>query len=194
MNRFLLQMIVTACFATPAITQQAPATQPITIAELNQRQVIGALGVPLGTVVEVRATVVSGEELGGKGNDTSYLLKVTHVNGKELENAPLMEFSVFPTVRAELANNPFDLYEKKRGQKAQGLSSEQIAELEKGYVGKTVNLAVYEVGRFSGIPRNMPSGSHIWLGRAFQFSTDLNVLVDRGVEARRKQQNFSKGE
>lgn len=187
MTRPLFYYLVAALvFSVQAVAQQPPAEKPITIAELNRRQVVGDLGVPLGSAVEIRATVFAGSELNRKGYDSMYLLRVTHVDGKELEQPQLMEFSVPGFVRTDVVNDPFDLYKMKMGQKASSLSSEQIAELEKGYVGKTVNLSVYEVGYFSGLPRNMPRGARVWQDRAFHFSTSLTVLVDRAVEARRK--------
>lgn len=187
MSRLLVSLVWMFLAATPAIAQQAPAEKPISLDEISRRQVVGDLGVPLGTVVEIRATVFAGSELNSKGYDSIYLLKVTHVDGRELERPQLMEFSVPGFVRAEVVNDSFDLYEMKMGQKARGLSSEQIAELEKGYVGKSVNLTVYEVGRFTGLPHKMPRGAPVWQDRAFHFATSLTVLVDRGVEAERKQ-------
>src|SRR5947207_15291441 len=51
------------------------AQQPATTAPWDQPPV-GALGLPLGTVAEVRATVVAGRDLGDKGHSAQYLLRV----------------------------------------------------------------------------------------------------------------------
>ncbi|WP_425396170.1 hypothetical protein [Aeoliella sp.] len=178
----LIHLVMVAVFCAPAIAQQEPAEKPITIDELKRRQVVGELGVPLGTAVEARAIVISGRELGGKGDDSIYLLKVTHVDGKELEQPRLMEFSVPGFVNAEVANDWTALYEMRTGKKPRSVSSEQMAELEKGYVGKIVNLAVYEVGYYSGMPWELPRGAPIVQSRGFHFATYLRVLVDRAVE------------
>jgi hypothetical protein len=141
--------------------------------------VVGKLGLPLGTAVEIEAEVVSGQSLRIKGYDSLYLLKVTHVDGKELSKPPLLRFSAPGFASAKLANHTFALYEMKHGTKAKSLDSSQVAELEKGYVGKTVRLVVYETGSFSGAPSKLPKDVPVWADFAFHFSTSLTVLNER---------------
>jgi hypothetical protein len=50
------------------------------------------------------------------------------------------------------------------------------AELEKGYVGKTVTVIAYETGSFVGIPRNMPKGVRPWADVGFSFRKRLVVM------------------
>jgi hypothetical protein len=153
--------------------------------ELNRRNVVGNLGLPLGTTVEIEADVVSGSSLRSKAFDSLYLLKVTHVDGKALNNPPLMRFSTPGFASVKLANHTFALYEMKHGEKATRLDSSQIAELEKGYVGKKVRLVVYEVGSFHGIPNQLPKVVPVWADVGFHFSTSLTVLNEHDAAAKR---------
>ena len=114
-----------------------------------------------------------------KQYQSSYLLRVTQVNGHSLARPPVMEFSVPGFVSVKLANDDFDLYELKTGTKTGRLDSAQIADLQKGYVGKQVRLAMYETGEYSGIPHNLPEDVPVWPDRAFGFSTSLVVLAER---------------
>lgn len=176
-------LVFIALFGISSIapSRTAGPRERISVAELRTLSVIGELGVPLGTVVEIRAKVVSGSEYlpRVKGYDGLYLLKVTHVDGKELEDPVVLEFSMFPFIRVGLASNHFDLYALKTGRKAGELDSAEIRKLEKGYVGKTVHLIAYEAGRFSGIPGNLPKDVPVWAGRAFELSTSLEILAER---------------
>lgn len=173
-----LTAVVMLAFSSVAFSQEAP-TRPIKIGELNRRPVVGKLGLPLGTATEIEAQIISGRELRRKAYRSSYLLKVTHVGGKELDNRPLLTFSVPAFVSVRLANHTFGLHELKTGKKAGTLNSTQIEKLEKGYVGKTVRLLVYEVGRFHGIPSNLPNDFPVWQDSGFHFSTSLTVLAER---------------
>jgi hypothetical protein len=87
----------------PATT--APAAEPP----------VGALGLPLGTVARIRAGVVSGRDLHDKGHSGQYLLRVTHVDGRELDAKPLCEFGVPAYLRKNLARTDFELYDLKHG-------------------------------------------------------------------------------
>lgn len=140
---------------------------------------VGKLGVPLGTVVEILAVIVAGRETRLKQYQGDYLLRVSDVDGQPLPQFQLMEFSVPGFVSVKLANDDFDLYELKTGTKASKLNSAQIEELQKGYVGKQVRLAVYETGGYSGMPENLPSDVPTWQDHGFGFSTSLVVLAER---------------
>lgn len=174
---------VALVFASISSGQEKPAETPITLEELNRRNVVGNLGLPLGTAVEIEAEVVSGRGL-GKEYDSLYLLKVTHVDGKELTTPPLIQFSAPGFARVKLANHTFALYELKHGTKTGSLDSAQIEELEKGYVGKKVRLVVYEVGRFDGIPDQLPKDMLVWADVGFHFSTSLIVLKELDAETK----------
>jgi hypothetical protein len=144
---------------------------------LTENPVVGALGLPLGTVVEIRGNVISGDELRLKAYAGTYLLRVKEVGGRARVPPAVMEFSA-PFV-ASLPSDPFELYESKTGSKPDGLDSAQIKQLEKGYVGKQVRLVVYETGGYSGIPRKLPADAPTWQDRDFGFRTSLVVLAER---------------
>ena len=153
--------------APPATT--APSAQPP----------VGALGLPLGTVADLRATVVAGSSLRDKRHSYQYLLRVTHVNGRDLPDPPLIEFGVPAHLRKGLARTPFELYEMKHARPARELDDKQIARLEQGYVGKEFHLTAYETGGYSGIPHNMPDDVPLWQDHGFHFSTSLIVVAER---------------
>jgi hypothetical protein len=159
--------VAVARVAPPATT--APAAQPP----------VGALGLPMGTVARVRALVVSGRDLRDKGHQGEFLLRVTHVNRRELDDKPLCEFGVPAFLRKNLAQTYFELYELKRGKQARELTDRQEDALERGYVGKEFILDAYETGGFSGIPRNMPDDVPLWQDRGFGFRTSLVVVAER---------------
>ncbi len=174
----ILFVLVVAAGCTTAHHLAEPTTQQSSLAE-SGRAAIGKLGVPFGDAVEIRATIVAGSETRRKQYQSSYLLRVSEVDGRPLSQPQLMEFCVPGFVSAKLANDDFDLYTLKTGKKTGSLDSAQIEELQKGYVGKTVRLAVYETGGYSGIPANLPSDVPVWQDHGFGFSSSLIVLAER---------------
>ena len=177
MHKACLLNVLFIAFGSVAVAQEA-AKLPITLDELNTRQVVGALGKPLGTAVEIEAKVIAGSELRLKQYASAYLLKVSHVDRKRLERPVMLRFSTgFSDV--ELANDHFSLYELKNHKKTGSLNSSQINELEKGYVGKSVRLAVYEVGYFRGRPTKLPDDAPLWADVGFHFDTSLEILANR---------------
>ena len=171
----LFPLLLSALSAAPQ-SQSQPA--PITLDDLRTRPVIGNLGVPLGTAVELEATIIAGRDLHMKAYDGEYLLRVIKVNGKPLPNPPVMQFHAPTYTGVPLPQNEFDLYEYKKGKKTGTLTSDQISALEKGYVASTVRLLAYESGEFSGIP-HLPPGSPNWQDHAFTFTTHLLIMAKR---------------
>ena len=160
-------------------TEDRTDAEPLTIADLNERQVIGQLGVPLGTVVEIKATVVAGDDLRKKLYQGAYLLRVTEVDGRGLESLPVMTFFVPGFSSVKLARNDFELHKMKTGKKVSSLNQEQIETLQQGYVGQQMRLVVYEIGRFAGIPKQLPNDVMSWADVGYGFSTSLYVLAER---------------
>jgi hypothetical protein len=138
--------------------------------------IIGQLGVPLGTIVQIDATVVAGRSLGWKDLASEYLLKVSRVGSGSISNLPTCEFRTHSWGGVKLAPEVFSLYELKKGEKTGSLSDSQITDLERGYVGQAYRLLVYEEGVYSGIPAGLPKDYPIWQDRAFGFRTHLIVL------------------
>ena len=153
---------------------QTPKSIPVE--SLDTIPVIGMIGVPLGKVVAVRATVVDGESLRMKATQGAYLMKITEVDGKKLNSEPIIRFSLAPGSKVQLANNDFELYKLKTGKKAESLTDEQMETFKKDYVGRSFLLQVYELGEFSGIPKNMPKEVLKWQDHGFGFRTNLIVL------------------
>lgn len=173
--RCYLSVTVVAVVATTIFAQDAvQRLDPISAASLNRRDVIGSLGLPLGQVTEISATVVSGDSTRRKADSGTYLLRVLTVNGKKLQEPPLIRFNVDPRSHAQLANDRISLYElKKKGKKTDRLDSALIKDLEVGYVDSKVKLSVYETGGYAGIAGTNKFGD---AGTAFSFRTSLEIL------------------
>jgi hypothetical protein len=151
----------------PATT--APAAEPP----------VGSLGLPLGTVARIRGAIVLGQDVNYKLYSHGFLLRVTHVNGRERAEKPVMEFHVPAFIAKELADSARELYEMKHGETEQPLTAQQLDALERGYAGKTFVLDVYEEGKFAGIPDDLPGDVPPWQGQGFGFRTWLMVVAER---------------
>lgn len=162
-----------------ASPSSAPATQP-TLKSLSEHPVVGLLGLPLGTVTNIQATIIAGSELGQKYYDGIYLLRVTQVAERSMEKPIIIEFNAPSYMNVKLARDLAELYEMKTGKKIGQLDSKTAAALEKDYVGTSRRLLVYETGGYSGIPQNLPRDIFPWQDRGFVFSTSLIVLAERG--------------
>jgi len=84
---------------------------PVKPEELHRRSVVGRVGLPLGTAVEVEAEIISGTSLRRKESDSHDLLKVTHIDGRKVETPPVMRFSVPGFVSVQPANHVFAILE-----------------------------------------------------------------------------------
>lgn len=151
-----------------------PPKKTITYSELQQADVIGRLGVKLGTCVSIRAEVVSGDSLRTKADSGRYLLRVLEVDAHALEKPEFFSYSRAPGY-PKLPTDHFEHYRLVHGKPADSLSSEDVASMEKDFVGTERRLVVYEVGEFSGIP-DLPANVLAWQDREFGFHTRL-VLV-----------------
>src|SRR5579862_4265388 len=174
-----MTLFVGGCCSPP---QQGSASTPraITINEMREQSIIGELGLPLGTVVDIEATVIAGRELREKAEMSNYLLRVTKVDGHLLPEAVLMEFEPPTSPYVHVARDVFQLHEMKTGVKGGSLSAEAIRADEAGYVNQIVQLAIYETGGYSGNPVKSFSKMDVsggGQGRAFGFSTWLVLLA-----------------
>lgn len=147
-------------------------------------EIIGDLGLPLGTAAELTAWIVSAKQPGSVGKDDGegrYLLMVTHVNGRPLPTPIKLEFRAHHIRKPALANNSFDLFELKKGRKAGSLGDADRQEIEQGYLNRTVTVTAYETGSFSGTPSNLPGP--LWQDRSYHFENYLIVtaLHDRAA-------------
>jgi hypothetical protein len=159
-----------------AAEPSAPST--ISVEDLASRKVtvIGHLGVPLGTLVEVEATIVGRGE--SKMSANSYRLRVESVNRGVLPNPPEMRFGTRGVAsRATLPATTSELAEQQTGKPSQW-TDEDLEKWERDFVGSRHTLLAYEEAFFAGIPRN-PDGfpTISYAGYGFHFST-LLVVVD----------------
>lgn len=159
--------------ATVAAEDAAPK---ISVNDLNPSLVIGQIGVPLGQVTPIEAVVVSGDALGDKASAGSYFLSVRAVGGVALKKEVLMPFYEQTFGKYELPNDHFELHKFKTGRDAKSLSSDQVRELEKGFVGARLNLLAYETGGFTGIPRGLPRDFPVWQDTLFHFRSSLVIV------------------
>ena len=172
-HRCLLVAAMAVVASTLSAQDALPRLDSITADSLNRRDVVGVLGLPLGQVTEISATVVSGNSTRRKADSGTYLLDVLTVNGKKLPNSRLIHFNVAPGSHAQLAHDTFALFELKTGKKPGRIGSTEVKEIELGYVDTTVRLSVYETGGYAGIPANSKLGT---AGTAFSFRTHLEIL------------------
>lgn len=150
------------------------ARPKLTLNQIKTHDLIGEMGIPLGQCVRVRATIVKGSRT--KSDTGRYFLDVTHVESIPLEKPVQMTFRVhqFAEERVQVANDGFSLVELRTGEKPSRVSSDKIEEYEVGYVGKKVELLVYETGMFDGFPRGLKDSS--WQGGGYQFFNWLMVM------------------
>lgn len=185
--------------AVTAPAQSADGPPVIDASRLRPELVLGRLGQPLGAPTRVVATVEK-PQVGVKRVGGDYLLRVRRVDGKPLAKPVDFDFEVdhgygFGGKPIMLANSVFALHKLRNGENAGALTGPQIVHLERGYVGKTVELAVYEHGVFSGVsfpslsrvpqskvakqPRVFPEGfvRQPRAGTTYRFHTVLVVLA-----------------
>ena len=159
-------------FLIPALIGNllADESKTISLKDLQTKQVIGDLGLPLGTATRVNATIVDGSTLGLKRLQSTYLLKISKIGDKPLASPVLMEF------RSHRSSEPLpgNFLELKKSKISQRKGSSK--NLEKGYIGKEVHLLVYETGSYSGIPNELPDNFELWQDTGFEFRTSLSIL------------------
>jgi len=104
-------------------------------------QIIGKLGVPPGQAVEIEATIVAGRTVapstGGLALVGAFLLKVTKVSGNALSLPGFTFFEPFGS-EVELPHHFTALCAQKKIQHGSSWTNEEIATVEKGYVGTHV--------------------------------------------------------
>ena len=172
-----LAVLVMALFQDAGQKDPKP---PITLSEISERGVVGKLGVPLGTSVAIQAEIVDGGALRRKSTVSSYLLHVTHVDGKKLERPLNMNFYVFPLTfdfrKLPLASSHSRFDKVLDDVNERALTREERMAKKRDYIGSVVNLAAYETGGYTGIPLTLPEGVIAWPDTGFHFAPQLIVL------------------
>ena len=153
-------------------------TLPVSVADLRQRAVTGELGVPLGTVVPIRAEVVAGRHLRMKLYASSYLLRVTHVDGKLLPAAPILPFRVDGSAPVAADWEGLNVLMTQQsggiGKRSTGFNVNH----EKDYVGASFGLRAYELGSFDGLPETWPDDRFVPASTGFGFVNSLVIVGD----------------
>lgn len=156
--------------------------------------VVGRLGVPLGTVVEVAATVgeVSG---GGSVRPFSYELIVAKVGDARLAVPERFRFEVAAANFARLVASHSEMDALVRVMTTEGekqivsggeavtmppISAAEAERFPKEYVGSVRRLLVFESGTWGGAPKNWPAEFGLIAPREnFEFRTILHVIAER---------------
>lgn len=74
--------LVTATFVFS--NERRPEQQQITTEQIAKAEIVGSLGIPLGTCTRVRASLTK-SETNSKADDGVYFLTVTEVEGKKVD-------------------------------------------------------------------------------------------------------------
>jgi hypothetical protein len=85
--------IITMILITGCYHKEEQSNDCISLKDLHTKRVIGELGVPLGEIVAISATVVDGDSMNMKEYQGVFLLRIKSVNGKPLAAEPLMSFA-----------------------------------------------------------------------------------------------------
>jgi hypothetical protein len=176
MKRICVAMFLpVVLFVAVAISQdQKPK---ITIRQIAEADIIGDLGVPIGTCVDIQGKIIK-DNSNTKDRGGRLFLEVAEVEGRKLPTPVVFDFRShqFATKNVKVASDHFELYELRTGKKTGSLSGEQIKQLEKGYVDSIVKLTVFETLGFRGIPNNLPKGVLIWQDVRYSLATTLIVM------------------
>ncbi len=159
------------------------ATKVISFTDITDKDtvVIGAVGVPLGTVFQVEGTIVPARETLGLLYNSRFMLKVEKVNGTPLPKPVRMWFRAMPNA-GTMPDEIFALAEWKTGHPCSELAAGEQKKLEAEYVGTRYKVLVVENGRFAGVPEELPDGCPLWSAPAYGFETDLLVLAGGQVK------------
>jgi hypothetical protein len=125
---------------------------PLSIAEINNRQVIGNLGIPLAETARIRATIVDGDSLRMKAFASSYVLKVSSVNGIPFAGDHLFRFDVSSQNEDDdvfgLVSGSWGFSELPNRTNGDRYTAEKINQLRSNYAGTKLLINAYEKGAF----------------------------------------------
>lgn len=146
-------------------------------------QIIGDLGLPLGTPTKVDATIVSLEAPYGAGGQFHvYRLRIHTINGVAVAKPKIFEFWAEDEQKSLLASTPGDLETllsdlvAGRSIVRRRVTEQETAQLRDSYTKITRQLVVYECAKFVGRPENLPDAKPASNVPSFRFSTFLVVV------------------
>ena len=174
--------LLAAVLTLSAATSPAPAAEPqrIEFADLfsGRVQIVGRLGVPIGQVVSVEATVVSADKVwpDTKIYQDMYLLSIHRIDGrrvKELETT----FQVHGFAVNKLFRGGNDLRDYLKDRLKREPTAAERAKLESEVLsGRKRTFLIYESVAFDGVPENMPPDVIPWSGTGFGPFSSVRVI------------------
>ena len=187
-SSIITSALVHIMLLTTAMSQELP--KEISIDTLNHVNIVGRIGVHLGKAVVVDVVVSNDDQSNSKAAQGHYFLEVKTVDGVPLKSKVFMRFEVrggntddddlfgggAGSGAFRIPTNSYELYRLKHGRQATELSSKDISELEKGFIGRQYRLLAYETGGYSGLPKGLPTHYPVWQDHGFAFSSYLMVL------------------
>lgn len=146
-------------------------------------QIVGDLGVPLGTPTKVDATIVSQEApYGAGGQFYVYRLRIQKINGVPVAKPKTFEFWAEDEQKSLLVGTPGALETllsdlvAGRSIIRRRVTEQEAVELRDNYTKTTRQLVVYECAKFVGRPVTLPLGRPASNVPSFRFSTFLVVV------------------
>ena len=156
--------------------------RPITVAEVNRRsvEIRGALGLPLGTVAEVEATIVDGASIPRRMDlQSTFLLSVEKINGKQLAAPLLFQFSApFRSVKLISSHGELGTIDNRLSDVPK-LGEKEAEVVKRRYVGSRYKLAAFEKGEVGSRPDILPEDVPPWSDWRPYFHTYLVVIALR---------------
>jgi hypothetical protein len=151
--------LVIAVTAWLSAADEPRRPEPINVADLNERPVIGMLGQPLGTVVTIKGDVVDGSKIRIKDLSGKPVLQVARVNGQPVESRPILQFDSFRSESSGVAPA----------------------------IGTHFAYLAYENGEFGGLPNEAREYVGPVASLGFRFRTKLVLLRDESGSISKQQ-------
>lgn len=143
---------------------------------IDPQSSIGALGLQPGTIVHVRGSIVDGDETGYRAHMGSYLLRVEKIEGQPVKDEIVLSFE---DRTGTVPNTDFKLNELVHGKTTGVITHEELQALKKQFVGKTLDLVLYETGHFIGFPQGYFDYQPLQSGTGFHFENYLVIISNK---------------
>lgn len=179
-RRTRIVAVAALILAAVSCSVRAGEAQRIEFADLasGKVQIVGRLGVPIGQVVRVEATIVSADKVwpDSKIFQDSYLLSIHSIDGRPVKDLETT-FQVHNWAEKHLFRSGSDLKDELRSGFKREPTAAEIAKLEsKVLSGRKRTFLVYEVVALDGVPENMSSEVIPWAGTSFGPFSHVRVI------------------
>lgn len=172
--------MVLVCINTLALADStAPRQIQVSARDLRNGSavVLGDLGLPLGTPVEVEGFIVLAKNVRRVSLIDEYMLVIDTVNGRELDSTKTYSFWVESSTRSLMANTEMGLKMLLEGLAGEhDITREQANKLLLDYTKTRRKLLVFESAVYFGRPLNLPATAPHTSAPAFGFETYLVVI------------------